>query len=48
MTKMEKPTAFSRRAVMKGGGALGVSLGMPSIGVPDALPSLDTPACSAH
>jgi tRNA-2-methylthio-N6-dimethylallyladenosine synthase len=26
----------------------GVSLGMPSIGAPDPLPSLDTPACSAH
>ncbi|MGH6783592.1 MAG: molybdopterin cofactor-binding domain-containing protein, partial [Sphingomicrobium sp.] len=29
MTKMEKPIAFSRRSVMKGGGALVVSLGMP-------------------
>src|ERR1700754_3084640 len=29
MTKMEKSTAFSRRSVMKGGGALVVSLGMP-------------------
>ena len=29
MTKMDKPIAFSRRAVMKGGGALVVSLGMP-------------------
>jgi len=29
MTKMENPIAFSRRSVMKGGGALVVSLGMP-------------------
>jgi nicotinate dehydrogenase subunit B len=29
MTKMDKPITFSRRAVMKGGGALVVSLGMP-------------------
>jgi CO/xanthine dehydrogenase Mo-binding subunit len=29
MTKMDKPIAFSRRSVMKGGGALVVSLGMP-------------------
>ena len=29
MTKMEKSIAFSRRSVMKGGGALVVSLGMP-------------------
>jgi nicotinate dehydrogenase subunit B len=29
MTKMDKPIAFSRRAVMKGGGALVVSFGMP-------------------
>ncbi|MEA2985437.1 MAG: nicotinate dehydrogenase subunit [Alphaproteobacteria bacterium] len=29
MTKMENPIVFSRRAVMKGGGALVVSLGMP-------------------
>ena len=27
--------------------AAGVSLGMPSVGVPDPLPSLDVPACSA-
>ena len=29
MTKMDKPIAFSRRAVLKGGGALVVSVGMP-------------------
>ncbi len=29
MTKMENPIAFSRRSVMKGGGALVISLGMP-------------------
>ena len=29
MTKMENPIAFSRRSIMKGGGALVVSLGMP-------------------
>jgi nicotinate dehydrogenase subunit B len=29
MTKMEKNTAFSRRALLKGGGALVVSIGMP-------------------
>src|SRR5262245_18924756 len=29
MTKMEKTTRFSRRAVLKGGGALVVSIGMP-------------------
>jgi nicotinate dehydrogenase subunit B len=29
MTKFEKPTAFSRRAMLKSGGALVVSIGMP-------------------
>lgn len=29
MTKMDKPTAFSRRALLKTGGALVVSIGMP-------------------
>src|SRR5262249_24467010 len=29
MTKMEKTAAFSRRALLKGGGALVVSIGMP-------------------
>src|SRR5438105_1102409 len=29
MTRMEKPSAFSRRAVLKGAGALVVSIGMP-------------------
>jgi nicotinate dehydrogenase subunit B len=29
MTKMEKPTAFSRRSVLKAGGAFVVSIGMP-------------------
>jgi nicotinate dehydrogenase subunit B len=29
MTKMEKASAFSRRSILKGGGALVVSLGMP-------------------
>ena len=29
MTKFEKPAAFSRRAMLKSGGALVVSIGMP-------------------
>ena len=29
MTKMEKASAFSRRALLKAGGALVVSIGMP-------------------
>ena len=37
MTKMDKPVHFSRRAVLKGTGALVVSTGMP----------IETTPCSA-
>ena len=41
MTKMDKPSAFSRRAVLKAGGALVVSVGA-GLGTPDKPHPLQT------